>query len=35
MAETRKSIIDEAFMEAESIEQAFKANSKEILTHTM
>jgi len=35
MAETRKSIIDEAFMEAESIEQAFKANSKEILSHTM
>ena len=35
MAETRKSIIDEAFMEAESIEKAFKANSKEILTHTM
>jgi len=35
MAETRKSIIDEAFMEAEAIEQAFKANSKEILTHTM
>jgi hypothetical protein len=35
MAEKRKSIIDEAFMEAESIEQAFKANSKEILAHTM
>ena len=35
MAETRKSIIDEAFMEAESIEKAFKANSKEILAHTM
>ena len=35
MAETRKSIIDEAFMEAEAIEQAFKVNSKEILTHTM
>jgi len=35
MVETRKSIIDEAFMEAESIEQAFKANSKEILSHTM
>jgi hypothetical protein len=35
MAQTRKSIIDEAFMEAESIEKAFKANSKEILTHTM
>lgn len=35
MAQTRKSIIDEAFMEAESIEQAFKANSKEILAHTM
>jgi hypothetical protein len=35
MAETRKSIIDEAFMEAEAIEQAFKVNSKEILAHTM
>jgi hypothetical protein len=35
MAQTRKSIIDEAFMEAESIEKAFKANSKEILAHTM
>jgi hypothetical protein len=35
MAETRKSIIDEAFMEAESIEKAFMVNSKEILAHTM
>jgi hypothetical protein len=35
MAQTRKSIIDEAFMEAESIERAFKVNSKEILAHTM
>lgn len=35
MAETRKSIIEEAFMEAEKIEQAFKVNSKEILAHTM
>lgn len=35
MAKTGKSIIEEAFMEAEAIEQAFKANSKEILAHTM
>lgn len=35
MAETRKSIIDEAFMEAEHIDNAFKANAKEILAHTM
>jgi hypothetical protein len=35
MAETRKSIIDEAFMEAEAIERAFMVNSKEILAHTM
>jgi len=35
MAETRKSIIDEAFMEAESIDKAFKANAKEILAQTM
>jgi len=35
MAEKRKSIIDEAFMEAESIDKAFKANAKEILTQTM
>jgi len=35
MANTRKSIIDEAFMEAESIDKAFKANAKEILTQTM
>jgi hypothetical protein len=35
MAQTRKSIIDEAFMDYESIEKAFKANSKEILSHTM
>jgi hypothetical protein len=35
MAEKRKSIIDEAFMEAESIDKAFKANAKEILAQTM
>lgn len=35
MANTRKSIIDEAFMEAESIDKAFKANAKEILAQTM
>ncbi len=35
MVDTRKSIIEEAFMEAESIEKAFMANSKEILAHTM
>ena len=35
MAKTGKSIIDEAFMEAESIDKAFKANAKEILAQTM
>lgn len=35
MAKTGKSIIDEAFMEAEAIERAFEVNSKEILAHTM
>lgn len=35
MAETGKSLIDEAFMEAENIDKAFKANAKEILSHTM
>lgn len=35
MANTRKSIIDEAFMEAENIDNAFKANAKEILAQTM
>ena len=35
MAKTGKSLIDEAFMEAENIDNAFKANAKEILAHTM
>jgi hypothetical protein len=35
MAKTGKSIIEEAFMEAESIERAFEVNSKEILARTM
>jgi hypothetical protein len=35
MAENRKSIIDEAFLESEQIEKAFKANAKEILAQTM
>lgn len=35
MAKTGKSIIDEAFMEAEAIEKAFEVNSQEILAHTM
>ena len=35
MVETGKSLIDEAFMEAEKIDNAFKANAKEILAHTM
>jgi len=35
MAKTGKSLIDEAFMEVENIDTAFKANAKEILSHTM
>ncbi len=35
MAKTGESLIDEAFMEAENIDNAFKANAKEILAHTM
>jgi hypothetical protein len=35
MAEKRKSIIDEALLESEQVEQAFKANAKEVLARTM
>lgn len=35
MAQNRKSIIDEALIEAQQIDEAFKANAKEILSHTM
>ena len=35
MAEKKKSIIEEALLEAKSLEDALKANTKEILASTM
>ena len=35
MANVKKSIIEEALLEAEAIDATFKSNAKEILTHTM
>jgi hypothetical protein len=35
MANEKKSIIEEALLEAEQIDAAFKSNAKEILSQTM